>query len=135
MGLTDTGDVGATDRSFARHLSSLTGGSLMKLSKIFDIKRRLYDHQRRKPPLATFMDRLNVSVPILGTSMVLLLAAALHWGLTRPKRSKYPYPPGPKPKILLGNLLDIPAKNMSKVYVEWGKRYQSKVISFSKGHR
>ena len=82
-------------------------------------------------PLETFMDQLN----ILGTSMVLLLVAALHWALTRPKRSEYPYPPGPKPKSLLGNLLDIPARNMSKVYVEWGKRYQSKVISFLKGHR
>lgn len=60
--------------------------------------------------------------------MVLLLAAALHWGLRRPKLSKYPYPPGPKPKILLGNLLDIPAKNLSKVYVEWGKRYQSSIL-------
>jgi len=107
----------------------------MKLSETLAIKRQLYDHQRRKPPLKTFMDQLNVSVPILVTSMVLLLAAALHWGLTRSKLSKYPYPPGPKPKFLLGNLLDIPAKNLSKVYVEWGKRYQSKVISFSKGHR
>ena len=103
----------------------------MKLPKIFAIKRQLYDHPRRKPPLDTFMDQLN----ILGTSMVLLLVAALHWALTRPKRSEYPYPPGPKPKFLLGNLLDIPARNMSKVYVEWGKRYQSKVISFLRGHR
>lgn len=40
-------------------------------------------------------------------------------------RQNVPYPPGPKPKPVIGNALDIPTSNAHEVYLEWGKRYQS----------
>lgn len=34
-----------------------------------------------------------------------------------------PFPPGPKPKILIGNFLDIPAVQPWIAYTNWGKHY------------
>lgn len=36
-----------------------------------------------------------------------------------------PYPPGPKPKPLIGNMFDFPIEEASEVYMEWGKKYGS----------
>jgi len=35
------------------------------------------------------------------------------------------YPPGPKPKPIIGNILDIPIKDIANIYIEWGKKYNS----------
>ena len=35
------------------------------------------------------------------------------------------YPPGPKPKPFIGNILDLPTEDVPDVYVEWGKKYNS----------
>ena len=40
------------------------------------------------------------------------------------RRSK-PFPPGPKPKFLINNLLDLPKANSAQVFTEWGKIYNS----------
>ena len=40
-----------------------------------------------------------------------------------PSRS---YPPGPRPRPLIGNILDLPTTRGPEVYVEWGKEYHSK---------
>ncbi|PPQ81931.1 hypothetical protein CVT25_013779 [Psilocybe cyanescens] len=58
-----------------------------------------------------------------------LLALISVWAIKR--LSEYskirpPYPPGPKPKPFIGNLLDFPAT--SKEYVEWGKQYKSTIL-------
>ncbi|KAK7048444.1 cytochrome P450 [Favolaschia claudopus] len=37
--------------------------------------------------------------------------------------SRQPFPPGPKPKLFIGNLLDIPTERPWLTYTEWGKRY------------
>ncbi|KZT18054.1 putative CyP450 monooxygenase [Neolentinus lepideus HHB14362 ss-1] len=37
--------------------------------------------------------------------------------------SGLPYPPGPKPLPLIGNLLDIPRDESGKVYAAWGRQY------------
>jgi hypothetical protein len=39
-----------------------------------------------------------------------------------------PYPPGPKPKPLIGNMFDFPIKEASEVYMEWGRKYGSTLI-------
>ncbi|KAF8889559.1 cytochrome P450 [Gymnopilus junonius] len=39
-----------------------------------------------------------------------------------------PYPPGPKPKPLIGNALDLPTSSSPEMYVEWGKKYQSDFV-------
>ncbi|KAF7348388.1 Cytochrome p450 [Mycena sanguinolenta] len=36
---------------------------------------------------------------------------------------RLPFPPGPKPRFLLGNLLDMPHKMPWITYTEWGKQY------------
>lgn len=39
-----------------------------------------------------------------------------------------PYPPGPKPKLLIGNMFDFPIEEASEVYMEWGRKYGSMSI-------
>ena len=40
-----------------------------------------------------------------------------------------PYPPGPKPKPLIGNMFDFPIEEASEVYMEWGRKYGSMSIN------
>ncbi|KAH9480332.1 Cytochrome P450 monooxygenase 98 [Psilocybe cubensis] len=42
------------------------------------------------------------------------------------KRS--PYPPGPKPLPLLGNIFDIPPNKFAQTYADWGKKYDSPIL-------
>ncbi|PPR05573.1 hypothetical protein CVT24_002791 [Panaeolus cyanescens] len=44
------------------------------------------------------------------------------------KGKEGPYPPGPAPKFLIGNALDIPAKDGGRIYAEWGKKYNSDIL-------
>ncbi|EJD49807.1 cytochrome P450, partial [Auricularia subglabra TFB-10046 SS5] len=41
----------------------------------------------------------------------------------RCRRSSLPYPPGPSPKWLIGNLFDMPSSSSWLRYSEWGKQY------------
>ncbi|KAF8883611.1 cytochrome P450 [Gymnopilus junonius] len=43
-------------------------------------------------------------------------------------RRSAPYPPGPKPKPVIGNALDFPKTNAHEVYVKWGKKYRSDFV-------
>ena len=36
-----------------------------------------------------------------------------------------PYPPGPKPIPIVGNILDLPTEDVPNIYIEWGKKYRS----------
>ncbi|KAF8330883.1 cytochrome P450 [Cantharellus anzutake] len=47
---------------------------------------------------------------------------ALYVFRNKPKRSK-PLPPGPKPKLFLGNAKDIPSSHKELKFAEWGKEY------------
>jgi len=38
---------------------------------------------------------------------------------------KNPRPPGPKPKFLIGNVLDMPKRNQADVYIKWEDEYGS----------
>ncbi|KAK7048442.1 cytochrome P450 [Favolaschia claudopus] len=54
-------------------------------------------------------------------SLVVVGALLLLKGWNRNPR--LPFPPGPEPRFLIGNLLDIPASYPWKTYAEWGKKY------------
>lgn len=64
------------------------------------------------------LDNLNRVDIALGALGVLVLAA---WA-TRQKQS-LPLPPGPPPKPLLGNLLDMPSEQEWKTFAQWGEKY------------
>ena len=34
-------------------------------------------------------------------------------------------PPGPTPRFLVNNLLDLPRRNMSQVFISWAQKYNS----------
>ena len=63
----------------------------------------------------------SYSYPLLGVLLV--------WGIYkvfgRSQKKRGPYPPGPKPKPLIGNAFDIPTKDSCQVYLEWEKKYNS----------
>ena len=69
-------------------------------------------------------------IPIPGMSGLLSLLLAVFFALLLKKyvasRKKHlPYPPGPKPKPFIGNILDLPTDDAPNVYIEWGKKYNS----------
>ncbi|KAG7085703.1 hypothetical protein E1B28_003247 [Marasmius oreades] len=54
--------------------------------------------------------------------VALALAVILIFDLHRRSKACH-YPPGPKPRLFVGNLFDIPAIKPWKVYRDWGKLY------------
>ncbi len=47
------------------------------------------------------------------------------------RRMNGPYPPGPKPMPIIGNVLDLlPIKEQGPGYAEWSKKYQSRSDRF-----
>ncbi|KAF7362318.1 O-methylsterigmatocystin oxidoreductase [Mycena venus] len=53
--------------------------------------------------------------------LVLLAVAGMWKGWIA--KSRPPFPPGPKPRFMMGNFLDIPTTMPWITYTEWGKRY------------
>ncbi|PPR08006.1 hypothetical protein CVT24_003757 [Panaeolus cyanescens] len=74
-----------------------------------------------QPPMPTFSYTLPV---LLG---VLLLRFAAKY-ISKRNKVEGPYPPGPKPRFLIGNALDIPFENASKVYWKWSQEFNSSII-------
>ena len=64
-------------------------------------------------------------------SLAIALASTLAFVFLKPKRQELPYPPGPPPKPLIGNALDIPSKKPWIVYREMCKEYNSAFVYFS----
>ncbi|KAF8158898.1 cytochrome P450 [Mycena galopus ATCC 62051] len=60
-------------------------------------------------------------LPALFLPFILLAGAVLlkGWKMT----SRLPFPPGPKPRFIIGNLYDIPPELPWITYTEWGKQY------------
>ncbi|KJA14789.1 hypothetical protein HYPSUDRAFT_48854 [Hypholoma sublateritium FD-334 SS-4] len=50
------------------------------------------------------------------------------WATSRALR---PFPPGPKPRPIIGNLFDLPQEHAAKRYSDWEKKYNSKILHAS----
>ena len=60
------------------------------------------------------------------SSLVIVSALALTcWVLLRQKRRQYKYPPGPSPKPIIGNALDIRTEKPWLTYMKWSKEFNS----------
>ncbi|KAF4620900.1 hypothetical protein D9613_001211 [Agrocybe pediades] len=63
------------------------------------------------------------------TYLYIVLVPVLTWLAHKALRSKRrPYPPGPWPKPLIANLLDMPQKSAPTAYLDMGKKYNSDII-------
>jgi len=58
--------------------------------------------------------------------LVLLVTANLAYRMLK-RNARLQYPPGPKPKFLIGNALDFPKSDSARVFAEWGKNYNSAI--------
>ncbi|KAJ3492518.1 hypothetical protein NLJ89_g11218 [Agrocybe chaxingu] len=65
---------------------------------------------------------LVILVLVLSQGVLNFLAAS---------KKRGPFPPGPPGRFLIGNMLDFPAQDSGKVYEEWGKKYNSKIVHAS----
>ncbi|KDR81038.1 hypothetical protein GALMADRAFT_241660 [Galerina marginata CBS 339.88] len=45
------------------------------------------------------------------------------------RKKGLPVPPGPSPLPILGNMFDLPQKESWKVYLDWGRQFNSEIIS------
>jgi hypothetical protein len=77
---------------------------------------------------ATFQDTVSPELmapllPIVDFLLFLSLFAALKAFRDHRRRGGLPYPPGPRPVPLIGNLLDIPRESSWLAYTELAKKY------------
>ncbi|KDR84601.1 hypothetical protein GALMADRAFT_56030 [Galerina marginata CBS 339.88] len=72
---------------------------------------------------------MGTSLSIASILLFLWLAQKLLIILTSGTRA--PYPPGPKPLPVIGNVLELPLRNAARTYLEWGRRYNSDLIHAS----
>ncbi|KAJ3568659.1 hypothetical protein NP233_g5569 [Leucocoprinus birnbaumii] len=62
---------------------------------------------------------------------ITLIASGLLVFLRLHKSLRAPFPPGPKPQLLVGNMLDIMASEPWLLYMRWEKVYQSKILGLT----
>ncbi|KAL0569127.1 hypothetical protein V5O48_012840 [Marasmius crinis-equi] len=61
---------------------------------------------------------------------VSVASAAVFLYLRGRKQATLPYPPGPTPRLFVGNLYDAPKSKPWKTYYEWSKMYGSGLVHF-----
>jgi hypothetical protein len=67
---------------------------------------------------------LSFSAPFLLAFLLKNIFAVL-WN----KQKHGPYPPGPKPLPIIGNMPDLPTDNQGEEYMNWSKKYNSQIDS------
>lgn len=73
----------------------------------------------------------------ISPSVVLLLLGLIFvvlkrtFGARSGNPQRLPYPPGPKPKPIVGNLFDVPKETAWLTYTEWGKQYGAYAYTMS----
>ncbi|TFK65823.1 cytochrome P450 [Pluteus cervinus] len=67
----------------------------------------------------------QIALPIAFLSVALLFVIQKY----QQAPAKRPYPPGPKPKPLLGNAFDLPLDKGWETYLRWSKEYNSDIVS------
>lgn len=67
-----------------------------------------------------------MSADLAASSLVVVSAFTLAcWIFLRQKRRQYKFPPGPSPKPIIGNALDVPAQKPWLTYLKWSKEHNS----------
>ncbi|KAF5324359.1 hypothetical protein D9619_011338 [Psilocybe cf. subviscida] len=72
-----------------------------------------------------------MSSSLLHSAFLCLAAAgcvALSRRLLRGSRTLKKFPPGPAPKPLIGNILDLPTENVAREFATWSKKYNSNIL-------
>ncbi|TFK74819.1 cytochrome P450 [Pluteus cervinus] len=64
----------------------------------------------------------------LALSVLVVLLAFWLLRLARARLSKFPLPPGPPPRLIIGNLADLPTIKPWITYARWSKTYNSELI-------
>ena len=69
---------------------------------------------------------IHMSSDLAASSLVIVSAFALTcWIYLRQKRQQYRFPPGPSPKPIVGNALDVPSGKPWLTYMKWSKEFNS----------
>ncbi|KAJ7512087.1 cytochrome P450 [Mycena galericulata] len=66
------------------------------------------------------MSDISKAIVVLGATGIVLKTI---WSWSRSATRGLPYPPGPKPKPIIGNMLDIPQSFPWLTYSDWAKQY------------
>jgi hypothetical protein len=72
-----------------------------------------------------------LALPDLSTffaALLFVIAANLAYDLLKRNAKSLRFPPGPRPKFLIGNALDFPRGDAGRVFAEWGKKYNSTYV-------
>ena len=64
---------------------------------------------------------------LFSAALLFTIATKLVYDLLRQntRLGSLSYPPGPRPKFLIGNALEFPKYNARRVFAEWGRKYNS----------
>jgi hypothetical protein len=81
--------------------------------------------QPLEPIVPIFLYCPPMSLPTIAPYVVGTAAAGLAYAIIRRQaaHSSLPLPPGPKPRLVIGNLLDIPKEKEWLTYRDWHERY------------
>ncbi|KAF8628629.1 hypothetical protein AX15_003764 [Amanita polypyramis BW_CC] len=72
-------------------------------------------------PISLVLSSLTAAAAVSAIIVVLL----------RHRKQQATYPPGPSPKLIIGNALDVPLKKSWIKYFDWSKKYNSDIIHLS----